>query len=502
MTAKRLWSGPWEKMQKVDVHLPELIARLRALMLEAPPGVPFVRIEWLMPVLNLLPWLARQKQVRRMYWRDREGDLEVAALGYCWERQVQNREELSDVMAEAELLLKQSGCHASGSRYLAYVSFSDARHMTWPSFGYGRLHLPVLEMTQTRKGATLGCHLRGNDRAEWQASIHAALEQLHQICWSFDDEESRYQLLPSEQQPTEQGWQQLIGQATHAFQQGGMQKVVLSRQSLMSVSGSVNPWRLLAQWKMANPRSYVYAIESDTGDLFFGCSPERLFLRQDRVLYTEALAGTAPRGRNQEEDRWLEQGLLSDRKNIHENRLVLKDIRNRLAPLCESLEAERSHSVVKLKSIQHLRYLIRGVLNKEMPDGQLLELLHPTPAVGGSPRGEAMNFIEQFEGYSRGLYAGVCGMIAPDKTELSVSIRSALLEASETGVKAQQLLLFAGAGIVQGSDASDEWQELNNKTATISSLLRAGERQSVSSIPDSITHCDPIHEVSNPTPQP
>ena len=487
-------------MQKVDVHLPELMARLETLMLESPPGVPFVRIERPVPVMNLLPWLGQQEQSQRMYWRDREGNLEIAALGRCWERTVRQRQDLSTAVADAEHLLSKSGDYAQGSHCLTYISFSDKSHMVWPEFGYGALFLPEIEITLTRKGAILACHLRAESVAEWQTSIHNVLESLQQMHWNPTGLNSDYQLQHLRHQPSEQGWQALVQQATDTIAAGLLQKVVLSRETLMQVSGMLDPWGLLSRWKVANPRSYVFVVESGAGDVFFGCSPERLFARLGRVLHTEALAGTAPRGKNPEEDRQLEHGLLSDSKNIHENRLVLKDIRDRLDPLCESLEADRSHSVVKLKSIQHLRYLVRGVLKKGLSDGQLLSLLHPTPAVGGSPRADAMAFIEHREGYSRGLYAGVCGMVAPDKTELSVSIRSALLKT--VFADSQQLSLFAGAGIVQASDASDEWQELNNKTATVMSLLHSGERQPGSAITESITHCDLIHEVSNPTLQP
>lgn len=487
-------------MQKVDVHLPGLMARLQALMLETPPRVPFVRIERPVPVMSLLPWLGQQDHAQRMFWRDREGYRETAALGRCWETTVRQRQDLPAAMATTECLLAQSGDYAEGSRCLAYVSFSDARHMVWPEFGYGCLFLPEIEITLTRKGAVLACHLRGESKAGWQASIHKALASLRQIHWNLTEVHSAYQLRHQQHLPREPGWQKLTQQATDTFARGIMQKVVLSRETRMQVSGSLNPWRLLSHWQVANPRSYVFAVESKAGDVFFGCSPERLFSRLDRVLRTEALAGTAPRGKSPEEDRRLEHGLLSDSKNIHENRLVLKDIRDRLEPLCESLEADHCHSVVKLKSIQHLRYLIRGVLKKELSDGQLLSLLHPTPAVGGAPREDAMAFIEENEGYSRGLYAGVCGMVAPDKTELGVSIRSALLKT--VSADSQQLSLFAGAGIVQASDAFDEWQELNNKTATVMSLLHSGERQPGAAITESITHCDLFHEVSNPTLQP
>ena len=196
-----------------------------------------------------------------------------------------------------------------------------------------------------------------------------------------------------------------------------------------------------------------------------GAPPSGLFSRQGRLIRTEALAGTAARGRNRDEDLQMELKLLNDSKNLHENRLVLDDIRERLSPLCESMESDRSHSVVKLKTVQHLRFLFRGVLKKEVGDPELLLCLHPTPAVGGSSREKALEFIEANEPYSRGLYSGACGFIGRDNTELSVSLRCGLLQENTFS-------LFSGAGIVKGSEAEDEWQELNNKILTVLGLLK------------------------------
>ena len=99
-----------------------------------------------------------------------------------------------------------------------------------------------------------------------------------------------------------------------------------------------------------------------------------------------------------------------------------------------------------------------------MCDWQLLAALHPTPAVGGAPREAALAFIRESEPYDRGWYAGACGMLSRETSEFSVAIRSAR-------ITAQGISLFAGAGIVAGSEPAPEWAELDNKIANVLSLL-------------------------------
>jgi menaquinone-specific isochorismate synthase len=107
---------------------------------------------------------------------------------------------------------------------------------------------------------------------------------------------------------------------------------------------------------------------------------------------------------------------------------------------------------------------INAKLNAQTNDAHLLHNLHPTPAVGGSPKLPALQFINDKEYYNRGWYAGTVGYLRVDKSDFSVAIRSALL--SDNKIK-----LFAGAGIGIGSIADQEWQELENKIHTILDIL-------------------------------
>ena len=122
---------------------------------------------------------------------------------------------------------------------------------------------------------------------------------------------------------------------------------------------------------------------------------------------------------------------------------------------------------MQLHSVQHLWVPIKATLAANTSDAKLLDRLHPTPAVGGCPKQPALQFINDNEPYLRGWYAGTVGYLNAQKSDFSVAIRSALIADNK-------IELFAGAGIVTGSIATQEWQELDNKIRTILEIIENG----------------------------
>ncbi|MEZ9266541.1 isochorismate synthase MenF, partial [Vibrio splendidus] len=181
-------------------------------------------------------------------------------------------------------------------------------------------------------------------------------------------------------------------------------------------------------------------------------------------LDTEALAGTIGRGENATEDMELANWLSQDSKNLNENQYVVDDIIERLTPHSQTVHVEKDTRLVRLRKVQHLKRNIHAQLNNGVNGVQLLAALQPTAAVAGLPRKEAMDFILEHEPFARGWYAGSVGYISHQRAEFCVAIRSAL-------VVNDQVQLFAGAGIVPGSVAEHEWQELNKKMSTLLSLI-------------------------------
>jgi menaquinone-specific isochorismate synthase len=175
------------------------------------------------------------------------------------------------------------------------------------------------------------------------------------------------------------------------------------------------------------------------------------------VLETEALAGSIRRGVGASEDAALASALLSSEKDLREQRDVLEDIVARLKPLGLTLEFAPKPQLRRLANVQHLHTPVRAVLPETVRLLDVLAALHPTPAVGGSPRLAAVERIRELEGFPRGLYAGALGWLnARGGGEFFVGIRSALVDGATARV-------FAGAGIVAGSTPEKEFAETELK---------------------------------------
>ena len=173
-------------------------------------------------------------------------------------------------------------------------------------------------------------------------------------------------------------------------------------------------------------------------------------------VLTEAVAGTRPRGACPEEDRGLADELLHCAKEREEHDIVVHGILEALAPLCIGLKHEPFPHVVKLPHVQHLVTHFVGTLAPGVGDEQLFTHLHPTPAVGGYPRSAAAAALAEIEPFDRGWYSAPVGWVSRESSEFAVAIRSGAVFGS-------RLCLFSGAGIVAGSTASAEWDEVESK---------------------------------------
>ena len=227
----------------------------------------------------------------------------------------------------------------------------------------------------------------------------------------------------------------------------------------------------LDRLRTAYPDCYVFATSNGRGDTFLGASPERLILIQDRQLTTDALAGSAPRGKTAAADAYFASGLLHSRKDQHEHQVVVQFIQQTLRQL--GLASELSApTLLQLSNIQHLHTAIQAKLPRSIPPLAIVAALHPTPAVAGVPRALACEQIRQLERFERGLYAAPLGWVDyRGNSEFFVGIRSALLRATPPGQsQGYRAQLYAGAGIVVGSDPRKEWAEIRLK---LQALLRA-----------------------------
>ena len=263
-----------------------------------------------------------------------------------------------------------------------------------------------------------------------------------------------------------------VKRAIADIQNGHLRKVVLSHILDLKLSPPTHPATLLHNLRQRYPNCYTFAFGTGTGQTFLGASPECLVNIQrypsqshQRHLYTEALAGSAPRGTNLVDDKQLGDRLLSNKKECHEHRLVAEFIIERLQQLGIQTNAIAPPQLRKLANIQHLHAPIAGPFPSHLSPLDAVAALHPTPAVAGTPRPEAIARIAQYESFDRGFYAGPIGWVdGQGLGEFAVGIRSALFSDD-------QARLYAGAGIVAGSDPHRELAEVRLKLQALLAAL-------------------------------
>ncbi|MEZ5278554.1 MAG: isochorismate synthase [Opitutaceae bacterium] len=253
------------------------------------------------------------------------------------------------------------------------------------------------------------------------------------------------------------GYAASVIRALSDIEAGLYRKIVLARAVDLKTETDLHPLAALNRLRVSYPDCFSFSVANGRGQSFIGATPERLVSLSGRRIRTEALAGSARRGNTALEDAIQVRHLLRSEKDLREQRLVMESIRRRLGNLGIQIDETMRVGVLQLSNVQHLHTPIEA----ELPDGldllRLVEELHPTPAVGGTPRDAACRRIAELEPFSRGLYAGPLGWIDADGNgEFVVAIRSALIDGSKARA-------YAGAGIVEGSDAEREYGETSLK---------------------------------------
>ncbi|QQX80444.1 isochorismate synthase [Shewanella sp. KX20019] len=437
-----------------------LTDKLTSLTLQ-PHSDPIMQLSVTISAIPVIAWLAAQSTYPRVYWKGRDTEEEVAAIGSC--KDFFFGDDVDDLEMSAEYQKQRALTNNQDVRYYGGVAF-DRKNESWSEFGKARFILPRIELRRSGHEYKLLVNLNFTENS-LEEEITIALQAVA----ALDKPKpltppNKVALMGRSDKPDRYRWNELVNQVTHPNFIKDTPKVVLSRQTQLEINEPIDPWMLLACWQGRNPNSFQFGFQFTSESAFISCTPERLYRRRQRELFTEALAGTTVRGINEEQDKALAQDLLDDTKNSHENQLVRQQIVDVLGPLSHYVGAEEFPTVFKLSHIQHLHRSIRAELKAGVDDFQLIQALHPTPAVGGLPKEPAMNFIRQQEGYVRGWYAGACGYFNKHESEFAVAIRSARIEPG-------RINLFAGAGIVAGSKPDEEWAELENKLTTILSIL-------------------------------
>ena len=256
-------------------------------------------------------------------------------------------------------------------------------------------------------------------------------------------------------------WTRAVDAAVRRIGTGELTKVVLAREIEAIADHPYDATTVLRRMKSAAPASFAYSVDG-----FVGATPELLVSRIGDVVRAHPMAGTLPRTGDPEADARRAGELLGSHKMRVEHQITIDMVHDTLLPWCSYLDAEPEPSVVAAGPVQHLATLVEGRLSQ--PEPSVLELvaaLHPTPAVGGWPRAEALALQAELEGTDRGRYAGPVGWVdASGNGVFGVGIRGVQLD----GTRAR---LFAGVGVVEESDAEAELEETRAKAQAVLSAL-------------------------------
>jgi isochorismate synthase len=258
-------------------------------------------------------------------------------------------------------------------------------------------------------------------------------------------------------------WRADVAEAAHTIRAGDLEKVVLARAVQLRAQRPFEAPRALRQLAQDYTGCYLFAIQRGE-QCFLGATPEQLVRLRDNALQTMALAGSIRRGDTPDEDDDMARELLASVKDRNEHTIVVQAVVEALGEACPNPHYADTPQLLTLGNIHHLCTPITGELAHGYTLLDLVERLHPTPAVGGRPREAALELIRTHEKLDRGWYAGPVGWLdANGEGEFAVALRSALLAG-------RAATLFAGCGIMADSEPEREYAEADLK---LKPMLRA-----------------------------
>ncbi|MEO8477293.1 MAG: isochorismate synthase [Actinomycetota bacterium] len=269
--------------------------------------------------------------------------------------------------------------------------------------------------------------------------------------------------------PTVPGYEDAVAGALERIRAGGLEKVVLARTLEVDAGRPLDAKRLLHRLRAVEPHGYAFAVPSGSSAVLVGASPELLVSLRGGEVCATPLAGTAPRSGDPDEDRANAEALSASAKNREEHAVVVRAVASALARYCEPPSWDPEPVLLETANVWHLATRFVGrVRDPSVTVLDLVAALHPTPAVCGTPTDMARATIAELEPFDRGRYAGPVGWIdANGEGEWAIALRCAELRGGRA-------TLFAGAGIVAGSEPASEADETGRKFQAFLDSLRWG----------------------------
>ena len=415
---------------------------------------------------DITGWLCRQTVYPKLLWTNREKDFSVAGIGAADSITFEESGNNDASFHQFGLAIASKDPHA---RYFGGFHFNnlETQDPIWQQFSSFSFILPLIQLTFENKRFSLTCHLLLEDCVESGTKISAINDALDRVVSDFDCSTMKVpEFLDLSYNPDERTWIEQCQKALQSFSTGGMEKIMLARQTVLEFGNSFSPLLFLLQYPSPQNAIYRFYFEPTENNAFFSFSPERLYRRDGNMLLTEALAGTCSKETISGSDNEASEALLSSEKDIREHKFVKDMIYQELLKICSNIDMDKDVTVLQLNRLAHLYTRCTAILKPEFQDdSSVLKLLHPTPAVGGVPKTNALEHIIDLEPFSRGWYAAPVGWVSRSASEFSVAIRSAL-------VNGRFAYLYSGAGLVKGSNPFSEWEEVDQKIGEILAITR------------------------------
>jgi isochorismate synthase len=394
----------------------------------------------------------------RAFWEIPSEKYWIVGAGQAAEIRVEGPGRFLQAISKHQSLMNSAVCEddiGPGPIFTGGFSFTTgaSANENWQAFSEGILTLPRWQVVSQRSHRWLTLNVMVNGHME----LDSFLDDLSAQGAALLQKRSSFPNLDGALlKPSTNHWRSNVEQALDAVKNRKLRKLTLARSVNVSCEKPILPEPVLQSLIHNYPKCRIFAF-CRNGSCFVGASPEELVSLRNKIVTSTCLAGSAPRGISKHEDSRLSAGLLQSEKERKEHVIVVDWISKRMEKHCNQLKWDNVPHVLKLDNLQHLETHFVGVPKKAKHTLEFVAALHPTPAVGGIPLRPALELIEHLEEHARGWYTGPVGWIDRHGSgSFAIAIRCALLRGNEA-------FLYAGSGIVAGSDPDREYQETTIK---------------------------------------
>ncbi len=337
----------------------------------------------------------------------------------------------------------QNNVHGSGTGPVLFTSFSfDPQQSSV---------LVIPEIILAKKGNKSWVTWIGDSRQPDFSKLHSTAPS-GEISWDGGS-------IPADK------WREQVSYAIKSIKEGGLEKVVLARDQIARSNQPINTRSILQRLEIDYPSTWLFLVDG-----LIGATPELLVRLSKSLVTSRVLAGTIQKTGNEDRDLALAASLAKSSKDLEEHEYAVRSVADALEPFCSSTNVPESPFVLHLSNVMHLATDVTGVLNdsaKQADIFTLIEQLHPTAAVCGTPTDVAKQLINDLEKMNRGRYAAPVGWIdANGDGEIAIALRCGLLLDDKKSMR-----IFAGCGIVAGSDPETEFAESQAKLMPMRTAL-------------------------------